>query len=376
MSQQKLLIISLTDARRDPRVFRQTLAMRRHFEVTVASLRNPEIEGVHFFPVTHIPARHILERAWRATTLLAGFSGPFLSRFRVLPKSVTGLPKFDLVLINDAETLPLGFSLADNAPVVFDAHEYYPRQYDNLLYWRVFHKRHITRICKSYIPRCAAMTTVCEGIAQEYHRQFGTLPLVIHSGPEFQQLEPKPAKPGRIRLIHHGSAAPGRNLETMIELMGLLDERFTLDFMLVKNSDYAARLRALCEQRPNIRWRDPVSMQSLSSEINSYDMGLYILPPSNFNNTMSLPNKFFEFIQARLGVAIGPSPEMARLVKEHNLGIIAADFTPSAMARQLNALTAEDIWRFKQNADRAAGILHAGVEMEKLQRLLLEVLGR
>jgi hypothetical protein len=30
---------------------------------------------------------------------------------------------------------------------------------------------------------------------------------------------------------------------------------------------------------------------------------------------MALPNKFFEFIQARLAVAIWPSPEMSKITK-------------------------------------------------------------
>ena len=33
--------------------------------------------------------------------------------------------------------------------------------------------------------------------------------------------------------------------------------------------------------------------------INQFDLGVYLLPPVNFNSAHALPNKFFEFIQAR-----------------------------------------------------------------------------
>ena len=88
----------------------------------------------------------------------------------------------------------------------------------------------------------------------------------------------------------------------------------------------------------------------------------------------ALPNKFFEFIQARLAIAIGPSPEMARLVKQYNLGIVSQDFTPKSMAESLNSLTKEQIRQYKENANQTAKILNAEREGEKLLRILEEVL--
>jgi hypothetical protein len=372
---KKLLIVSLTDARRDPRVYRQASFLRERFQVTVAGLCDPEIAGVAYHPIVHAPARHPLERAWRAGTLLAGHPGPFLSRFRV-PVGTPPMPRCDIAIVNDAETLPLGFHLAQGAPVVFDAHEYYPRQFENSLFWRVFHQRHLVRICRAYIPLCAAMTTVCDGIADAYDKHFGVRPTVIHSGPEYHDISASPVLMERIRLIHHGCAAPGRNIEAMIEVMDLLDDRFSLDLMLVGTSAYATKLRAMCDSRRNVKWRDPVPMPSLSAEINAYDMGIFLVPPATYNLYHCLPNKFFEFIQARLGIAIGPSPEMARLVRQHELGVVAPDFTPAALAQQLNAVTADDISRFKRNAHSAAAMLNADIEMEKLQRLLNEILDR
>ena len=34
-------------------------------------------------------------------------------------------------------------------------------------------------------------------------------------------------------MVHHGGASPSRRLETMIEAMDQLDDRFRLDFMLL-----------------------------------------------------------------------------------------------------------------------------------------------
>jgi hypothetical protein len=100
-------------------------------------------------------------------------------------------------------------------------------------------------------------------------------------------------------------------------------------------------------------------MRELVSMANAYDVGLFLLPPNNLNRRYALPNKFFEFVQARLAVAVGPSPEMAALVRRHGLGVVAADFTPEALAAELNSLDADQIAGFKLASDAAACELSA-----------------
>jgi len=82
-----------------------------------------------------------------------------------------------------------------------------------------------------------------------------------------------------------------------------------------------------------------------------------MLPPSNFNHRHALPNKLFEFIQARLAVAVGPSPDMAELVKAHEIGVVSPNFTPQSFAATLNKLRLEDIDGYKANAHKAAPML-------------------
>ncbi|WP_300762962.1 MULTISPECIES: hypothetical protein [Helicobacter] len=183
--------------------------------------------------------------------------------------------------------------------------------------------------------------------------------------------------PNHIRIIHHGYASPDRKIEGMIETMDYVDSRFHLDLMLVPNyqRDYYQTLQAMVEKRKNVRILPPVSFEEIIPFSAQYDIGIFLCPPTTFNLEKCLPNKFFEFIQARLAIAIGPSPEMARLVQEYNLGIIAKDFSAKEMAKSLNALTKEQILQYKENANQTAKILNAEKEGEKLLGVLEEVLG-
>jgi hypothetical protein len=219
------------------------------------------------------------------------------------------------------------------------------------------------------------MITVCQGIADEYARHYGVSPLVVHNAPVDQGLLPSAPGPGQIRLIHHGAAIRSRHLEAMIDVMKHLDGRFTLDFMLLE-TDAACmgdlRRRAAGDDR--IRFIPAVPMADICRTINKYDVGMFLLPPVNFNYEHALPNKLFEFIQARLAVAIGPSPEMARIVEKYSLGVIADSFQPKALAVMLDQLTDESLRDYKLAADNAARELNyeaAGqVLLQEIERLV------
>jgi hypothetical protein len=77
---------------------------------------------------------------------------------------------------------------------------------------------------------------------------------------------------------------------------------------------------------------------------------MFIIKAKIFNYKLALQNEFFEFVQARLALAVGPSPEMSRIVKQHNIGVVASDFTPEAMANALSRLSVSQINQCKRNS--------------------------
>jgi hypothetical protein len=94
------------------------------------------------------------------------------------------------------------------------------------------------------------------------------------------------------------------------------------------------------------------------------------LAPTNFNNKYALPNKLFEFVQGRLAICIAPSPEMERIVKEFDLGVVAQDFSAESMAMAIKSLTKEKIAHFKAQSDKSARELSAEKNREKFLQLV------
>ena len=378
---KNILIFSLSNLKSDPRVYRQIsfLTKEKKYNITAAGLNAPEINGVEFCLLTPI-SNSYQGKAINAINLKIKNFEQYYWSDSLIQDALQKLEnkQFDLIIANDMNTLPLALKLAKNnkTKVLLDAHEYEPRHFDDRWLFRFFFQEYWDYICRQYLPKVDAMMTVCPGIAEEYSKNYDVKCDVLTNAPFYESLLPSTVNSNRIRMIYHGGINKSRKIENMIYLMNLLDERFTLDFMLVANDNkYLNKLKKLASNQSKIKFRAPVPMPEISKTISQYDIGLYLLDSGGFNNRMALPNKLFEYIQGRLAVAIWPSPEMARIVKQYNCGVVSDEFTIESMAEVLNNLSTEDIQRFKQKSHQAASTLCAETNRQILLEKVQELIG-
>ncbi len=158
--------------------------------------------------------------------------------------------------------------------------------------------------------------------------------------------------------------------------MDYLDERFTLDLMMVvTDAAYWNKIVKMADTRKNVRIVPPVPMPKIVTTINQYDIGVFLVPPTNFNLEHTLPNKLFEFIQARLAVAIGPSVDMKPVVEKYECGIVSQDFSPQALAQELNKLDNGKIMALKQKSHQAALELNAEANGIRIREIVAGLTG-
>jgi glycosyltransferase involved in cell wall biosynthesis len=378
---KRILVIVFSDIQHDARVARQIAFLKGEYQVSVLAFGGKENDGYELLKIQK-PVLSLIKKIASALLLLTRL---YKSAFSILhpseqAKQMLAGRHFDLVIANDVESLPWAFALTNGVPVLFDAHEYAPRHFEDRLSWRIFFQGFNTFLCREYIPMVAAMTTVGKGLALEYEKNFGKKPTVITNANWYYDIEPSPVTE-KIRMIHHGGSTPSRKLELMIEMMKYLDERFTLDLMLIvppsssaKTRGYIDYLKSLAAEDKRIRFLPAIKSSEIVPFINQYDIGVFLLPPVNFNYANTLPNKLFDFIQARLAIAVGPTPEMAEIVDEYEIGVVAEDFTPQALAKKLGALTKEEIETFKRNSKRAAEQLNANQNNSQMNKIVGDLL--
>jgi glycosyltransferase involved in cell wall biosynthesis len=330
-----------------------------------------------FYPLTK--AKSPFSRALKLSVMIAG-----LYKLRVkdslrhssFEELAAQRQAFDLIMANDAETWPLAIELKKAHPkakVVFDAHEQYAKEFSDVFVWKWFHKGFLEYVCAQYIPKADKFLTVCDGIAQDYQKDYGVKAQLILNTPEY---EPNlhPSEIGEtIQIVHHGIANRSRKIEKMILLMDHLDKRFELKLILMPTDQkYFEELQSLATGR-QVEFLKPVSTTQISTFINAFDIGLFILEPVNFNYANALPNKLFEFIQARLAIAIGPSPEMEKIVIAERNGIVTESFDEKEMAVKLNELSNSDIQRMKENSHQAALSYSNKVNEKVMEQILLDL---
>ena len=76
------------------------------------------------------------------------------------------------------------------------------------------------------------------------------------------------------------------------------------------------------------------------------------------------------FIQARLGVVIGPSPEMDFYVDRYGIGEVADDFSAEAMREAIERLTVESVTAFKANSHAHAEELAGHHDVDVWERII------
>lgn len=396
-----IVIYSQSDLGRDPRVHRQIELLSGNYRVIAFGKKPPSLPVDRFHDLTELIGIPKGKRI--SPTFLAAYVRDFgLARFfatavMYLLDTVPAFPRLnefwhtrvarggalrrlrdvpcDLIIANDLTALGVCGAAKGDRKLLYDAHEYSPGQFPRD--FRHLNKRvHSRHMLRKHLPACDSVSTVGDGAAGLYKRVFGVSCAVITNAPGYHDIHPVDRGDGRIRLVHHGIAARKRDLERLIDVMRLLDDRFTLDFFLLSpNPRYYAELKAYAADDPRITFNEPVAMQTLPEVLNDYDVGFWLYKPATLNLAHALPNKFFEFVQARLAVAIGPTPEMARYTRHYGFGVVSEDFTPESMARALLALTPERIMEYKIRAHQCAMELSAEPNNRKILALVEGLIG-
>ena len=377
---KKALVVVFSNLKHDARVNRQINFLRKHFQVTVAAFDGDDAPGLTLMKIDQTPLTLITKiqmAFWFGLRIYRKAYYVFHS-YKTIARQLSK-HSWDLIIANDVDTLPMVYSIKGDsvAKVIFDAHEFAPRHFENRLLWKIFIQPFYIYLCKKYIPLVDVMLTVGKGLANEYKKNFGKTPVIITNATNYSDVRPSLITSGKVKLVYHGIVNPSRRLELLLELMQHLDDRFTLDLFLL-TSDFASgstkayleKLKVKFLSNSRISILPAVKSNEVVNSISKYDMGLFLLPPINFNYENTLPNKLFDFIQARIAIGIGPSPEMAPIVKQYNLGVVSSSFDPKELAALLMTLTQDQIMEFKRNADVAARELNAEKNEEIMQGII------
>ncbi|MBD8022244.1 glycosyltransferase [Microbacterium sp. Sa1CUA4] len=348
---QSLLILSFSPLRGDARVLRQINLFRHSYAVTTAGFGEAPDGVVEHIELpadllpTQLDGRLITLRQYAA----AYWSVPAV---RNAWKQLRGR-SFDAVLANDVEAVPIALRLRTRG-VHADLHEHYPSMHDYHTAWRRRISPYMSWLLSRYVTKATSTSTVSGGLRRAFKDQFGLRPDLVPNATPYADLRPSPVG-APVRLVHSGACLRKRQLEVMLEAVVQAAADITLDLFVTPNDPgYLAELKDAYGRHERIRINDPVPYSELVNTLNEFDLGVFVLPPATFSYKWALPNKFFDYVQARLGIIVGPSPEMAPLVEANNLGAVSEGFSSEDLVSVLQSLDPDTVASWKRAADRAA----------------------
>ncbi len=367
-NRKSVLIACFSDPSADPRPSRMVRFFSElHFAVDVLGYRCRENPAIRHWFALEVPKFSLLARVRRYLRGLIVSLG-----IRVFPWQrlrnwlndyrfkLTGFRQelissnYDYIVVQDLQMLPLLLGCKRGAKVVFDAREFYPKQNEESLKFRLLEQPERYRLCRECLPACDYLLTVSDGLAKLYENELGLVAKVFRSVPVSQAIPFVDPLRDKVRMVHHGAANRNRGLEKMIEIVCSLNDRFTLDFYLVGSASYVKKLKEIALDCPRIRFRKPVEINDIVQMLGSYDVGFFYVEPSTLNLRHCLPNKLFEFIQAKLAVVIGPSPDMAQIVDRYECGFVGSGFSVEDMVSVMETITQPNLRRAKLNSEEAA----------------------
>lgn len=263
----------------------------------------------------------------------------------------------NLILANDSDTLPAAFfvSKLKLKPLIYDSHEYYTEVPELIGHPKV--KRFWERIEKFIIPKVDAAYTVCRSIADVYSVTYGIPFAVVRNVPHssnfrLENIDIPIAKPF---IIYQGVLNMGRGLEEAIRAMQFLPE---VSLLIAGSGSIEKELRNIAENlsTQNVYFAGRLRFEELSKITPHASLGISLEKDLGLNYRFALPNKLFDYIQAKIPVVVSNLPEMKRLVEDYNIGLIAHCHDTKELAKTFRKALSDKLLReqWTQNLEIAA----------------------
>ncbi len=247
----------------------------------------------------------------------------------------------DIVWANDTDTLAACTLAAKlkGKRLVMDAHELFPEVPELIGRERV--KRVWEWIERMMMPRCDALLTVCQSIADYYNERYGVEMVVVRnvrrvesgewrvesgewrveSGERRVESGEWRVENGELRmLLYQGAVNKGRGVDWAIDALEWLED---CRLVVAGGGDLLEEMKAYAAKKP---WAERIAFvgrlmpEELEGLTRKADVGLVMLEDMGLSYHFALPNRIGDFVAAGVPMVVSDLPEMSRVVREFGVG--------------------------------------------------------
>lgn len=287
----------------------------------------------------------------------------------------------DVIHAHDVNVLSTAWLAAKllRVPLVYDAHEISTdregyKAFRGLVGW----------LEKKIMPQAAGTITTTDARAKFFARAYGIpRPLVLQNRPRLVSAEGSDRIRNELGLVepwpivlYQGGLQPGRGLPRLVEAAASVPNAY---FVFIGGGRQAAELRELATRLQldeRVRFIPTVALAELPSYTASADIGVQPIENTCLNHFTTDSNKLFEYVIAGLPVVASQLPEIGKLVRKHDLGLLIPPGDTAALARAISQLVSDPelrLW-YRARARQAAQTLNWEAQEQALLDLYARVL--
>ena len=272
--------------------------------------------------------------------------------------------KAEVVHAQDLYSLPVAYVAArvHSAALIYDSHEYYLGM-DSLI-GRRFERSVWAFVERAFIGKADRVITVGDAIADILRARYSIRrPVVVRNCPAFRRFERSDALRERLRIpkavgivLYQGVMDAGRGLFTILEsvkrvegcCLVMLGDGHILDEL----KEHARRL----DLSDRTFFPGSVPLQDLMRYTASADVGIHLIENTCPNHYYCLPNKLFEYMMAGLPVIISDFPEIGKVVRGAQAGLLVNPEEPAQIADAIRRLLSDGelLRKFSEHGLKAA----------------------
>jgi glycosyltransferase involved in cell wall biosynthesis len=278
---------------------------------------------------------------------------------------------FGVILANDLDTLPACCLAAKlkKKKLIFDSHELFPEVPE--LVNRPMVRKIWLFLENFFVPKIDLGFTVSYSIAEFYEKKYGIHFEVLRNVGQFRfdyEFNGIKKNEERTTIIYQGSLNKGRGIDLVIRSMQYIDD---VEFWIVGTGDIVDELKKLVSDLlldRKVIFIGRVAMEEVSAYTFKADIGISPEEDMGLNYRYGLPNKLFDYIQARLPVVVSDLPEMKTIVENYKIGKVLKERTPLKLAEILTQMINKELpsGKYNLNVGLAARELCWEREEEKL----------